>query len=254
MSGNFLLTAGGLPLGLAGGGAMLLADQTVKVPRRILFENSTGRSEPESTKEETTGFFFDRLVDEDGKQVAKSIIQAVALSVVDKKSNALLARVDALDANGSTITEDELYTVLDWSFDLQVTRLHDRSQTRETHRAVFEFGWNASSPVTPTDVISTVASSTEATVTITGHGLSLTDPDYSHHIFIHAAATVGGVIVRGGYPVKSVDDTNTVTIILPCAAASTESNGGGASSIWTNGRVSKDIVELTINRDERYCA
>ena len=251
--GNFLLTAGGLALGLADGGSLLLADQSAKVPRVIRFANGeSGRRFPNSVKEETTDFFHDRLIDEDGYRVAKSIVQAVAVSVVDKKSNALLARFDGLDAGGVTLTEDELYNVLDWSFDLQVTRLNDRSNTRETHRAVFEFGWNAGTPVTPTDVISTTADSREATVTLTGHGLSTTDPDYTNHVFIHAAETVGGVIVRGGYPVKTVDDSDTITIALPCAATATESNGGGALSVWTNGRIAKDIVELEIERDERY--
>lgn len=250
--GSFLLLGDGDTLELGtGAGSLLLGDQTATVPLAIRFADEDLQV-PESPTEEVNGFFSDNLIDEEDRKVEKSVIEAVTLHVLDKASNAVMMQADGLDANGVTITEENLYTELKWLFDFQATRLTNRANTQETRSVMFEIGWGSASSGSTTAAIDTTLLST-ADVTITGHGLATTSDAYSHQVFLQAAAAVGGVIISGGYTVKTVVDANTLRIVLPCAAT-LEVAGGGALDWWINGRVSKPSMRLNITRDERYCS
>ena len=252
-AGSFLTLGDGsgvLTLG-DGSGSLLLGDQTATVPVVILFDEDD--LIPAPVKEKVTGRFKAKLINEDGDQVEAGTIQAITLVVMDQSSNTVLRHDDALDLNDVTLDEQELDTFLTWLFDTQDSRLLDRSNRSEQHIATFQFGWGAASTGSGTDLLSTTISTQLATITITGHGVSVTDTEDKHRLFLQTTAAVGGVTFAGRYVVKRAIDTNTLEIRLNCDATATESNGGGTVEWWLDGSISTGEVIIPVERNDPYC-
>ena len=243
---NYLILAGSGTLLLEASGSLLLQDQTVKEPLVIL--HSSESLKPPKIHEETTFLFEATLIDEDDAQVALSEIDSLVLLVQEPAGGTRLRLEECLNQNDVTVTEGANSTTLQWLGQVQDTRLVDRTNTVEQRRATFEYNHHSDSDGSAADILSTTTGSSSVSVTITGHGLTVGST--GHHVFLNAADAIGGLTIRGGYRITSVDDADTVTIDAHCAATSTVSSDGGTCEWWLNGKVNKAVFRFAVHRDE----
>ena len=244
--GNFLILAGNGTLLLEATGSLLLQDQTAKEPLVIL--HSAESLKPPKVHEETTFLFEATLIDEDDAQVALSEIDSLVLLVQEPSGGTELRREECLNQNDVTITEGATSTTLQWLGQVQDTRLVNRTNAVEQRRATFEYGHNSASNGSASDILSTTSGSSSVSVTITGHGLTVGST--GHHVFLNAADDIGGLTIRGGFRITSVDDADTVTIDAHCEASSTVASDGGLTEWWLNGKVNKAVFKFAVHRDE----
>ena len=84
----------------------------------------------------------------------------------------------------------------------------------------------------------TVASATTATLTITGHGLTVGD-----FVFVNEVATTTGINFQTGY-VTTVTDANNVIVTFPNATIATNGTGGIAQYLTRSADSTKDCIRF----------
>ncbi len=251
-AGNFLLNnGGGLVLLNDGSSGLLLNDQSAKA-FIVIIADETVVSAP-IIEEETTGLIrLLRLKDEDGAQITLASLETVVCTVLVRGTTDTVLRWDeCLNQNDVTITEDATETQLDFVYQVQDTRMVDRTIGVERHYVNFEFGHDSDSNGSATDIVSTTNDSSTVSVTITGHGLTIGSE--GHHVFLNVADDIGGLTLKGTYRITSVVDANTIQIEANCNASSTVSNDGGLTEWWLNGKANKISVILPVRRTEPVC-
>jgi hypothetical protein len=99
----------------------------------------------ESILEKTTPTISAYLADEDDAAISKSSVLTLKLTLYNKTTKVIInsrADLDALDANGVTVTEDSNGTLVEWEMEVDDTAVLG-TRGEEEHRAVFEWTWGS---------------------------------------------------------------------------------------------------------------
>tara|TARA_R110002072_G_scaffold238769_2_gene396377 strand:- start:297766 stop:298512 length:747 start_codon:yes stop_codon:yes gene_type:complete len=244
-----LLLEDGSPLLLESGDNLLLETGLRMYPLAILFDSA--ETIPDRVFEETTPAYRAKLVDENDERVSVAVLDAILVSVADKKTGIVLRHAEnGLNANDLTIIDGDADTVLTFILQIEETRLVDLANSNETRELLFELAWSSADTGTANNPISTTEDSATVTLTIPGHGL--TQSTGPHHIFLVPDEEVGGVCVSGSQRITEVVDADTLTVEARKVATAT-ANGGGTVTWFTNGRVGKKQEQITVTRAEPIC-
>lgn len=176
---------------------------------------------------ELTSFeYVGQIQDAAGANQLLSATEAILLTVYDANSKTVLRDTeDVRNVNQVAIDASGAITLQVRPFETRFVNTDAGSGDGEDHNLLFRFVWNSATTSSLTNAYATTSGSKTVTVTHVAHGLSVDD-----HVVIVGGDEVGGLNMQGVQLVTSVVDANTYTITHCCAATSTATGGGSATS------------------------
>lgn len=176
--------------------------------------------------EKTTFEYVGQIVDSAGAAQLLSATEAILLTVYDSSSTTVLrATEDVRNVNQVAIDAAGVVTYQVRPYETRVVSDSLGPGDSEQHRMAFRFVWNSATTSSLTNAYATTSASKTVTVTHAAHGLAVDD-----HVVIVDGDEVGGLNMQGLRIVASVVDVNNYTFTHDCAATSTDTGGGTATS------------------------